>query len=244
MKRMMFVGVGIAVALFFVSGPVAASAEETPIVSYEDTPYIDAEGNIDYELAKDYAELVDSYTDENGTKWEVWLDEFGGHMWTESLTVDGILGFEDLFVPYYVVVYRSGQPYVYYSIPGSTCGHMWYVGSCGTHCYKWDACSDSSQYSCDPVDVTRVAAHATSDDDYCDANYIGYFHYPDGAGGWEFTDSYTCGTVGGSSWYALDDDDPNGTTDYGVGEKMVRWHYHVSSVAYYTDVYYYGPCII
>jgi hypothetical protein len=77
---MMFVGVGIAVALFFVSGPVAASADDAPVVSYEDTPYIDALGNFDAELAKEYADLVDSYTDADGVKWEVWLDAFGGQM--------------------------------------------------------------------------------------------------------------------------------------------------------------------
>jgi hypothetical protein len=172
----------VAMVMGFVSSASAqednAALEDQIVVTYDEAPYVDAEGNIDYELGKVFAELVESYVDEDGTKWEVWLDEFGGHMWTEYLTTEGTRGAEDLFVPYYVVVYRSGLPYVYYTVPGTTCGYIEYASTCGTNCYKWNLCHDSSSRNCDPSNVTEIAARATSDYDYCDANYVGFYADP------------------------------------------------------------------
>jgi hypothetical protein len=242
----------VAVVMGFVMSASAqeeddASLEDQIVVTYDEAPYVDAEGNVDYELGKDFAELVESYIDEDGTKWEVWLDEFGGHMWTEYLTTEGTRGDEDLFVPYYVVVYRSGLPYVYYTVPGTTCGYIEYASTCGTHCYKWNLCHDSSSRNCDPSNVTEIAARATSDYDYCDANYVGFYADPDDDNNyiWEDALDYDCWTVGGTtSTYDLDDTRPDGSEDYDPTENMVQWHYHVSGTGYYTQVRHQGPCII
>jgi hypothetical protein len=134
---------------------------------------------------------------------------------------------------------------VNYTVPGTACGYIWYAGSCGKSCYKWDLCSDSSQYSCDPDDITQIDAEATSDDDYCDANYVAYYNFPDNnpTTFWEVTDDKDCWTTSGTSYYWMTDDDPNGDDDYGI-EGMVRWQYRISGSTYNTKVFYYGPCII
>jgi len=108
MRKSILLVLGIAMAALL-AFPSMAGAQESSESVDADTPYIDEYGNFDSELAKEYAEIVDTYS-EDGVEWELWLDEIAGTMWSEpkggAATSDLVILW---FTPDWVYVYRSGS---------------------------------------------------------------------------------------------------------------------------------------
>jgi len=238
MKSILLV-LGIAMATVLAFPSIAGAQEDSESVE-ADTPYIDEYGNFDNEMAKEYADLVDSYVDEFGTEWDVWLDDVGFKIWAVSegdAYTDDII--EILFYPVWVRVYRQGLTTAQYTRSFTAAGIIKYEESCGTRCQQWLLCSRSS-YA--PTDVTRVEAEGYTDDDYCDGNFDTQYAPPPDHD-WEGTDSNDCWQFFGDWYYTLDDDDPDGDDDYQAGAKMVRFDYHVDGLHYSTRIVYQGTCI-
>jgi hypothetical protein len=178
----------MALVLGFAGG---ASAQEEEVGA--DALYLDADGNVDYELAKEYAEIVDGWVDEDGTEWEVWLDEAGARMWVEYLTPDGLLGDEELFVPSWITLFQSGDS-VTYNYYGSADGNIDYDTACGRRCFLWGACHYPGY---PPSDIAGIQAKAVSDEDYCDDDHKAFYDFPNGVtGSWVPVASDSCGAAG------------------------------------------------
>ncbi|EFK95062.1 secreted protein [sediment metagenome] len=179
-------------------------------LDYADTPYVGEGGTFDAEMAKDYAELVDTYVDEKGTTWEVWLDDIGGQMWEESVDGPGTLGIiYHLFVPDYVYVWRSGYDvaHYYYTNPVSD-GYLEYDSEIDCegfdHCYKWYVWS----WYADPCNPTEIRGRGRSVNDYCDSYYESPYRkgyaIPDGS--WQYpTETPVCYDAGSYYYYYMRD---------------------------------------
>jgi len=237
-----------------VSFALAASAQDwDEAVDDTDTPYIDAEGNFDIDMAKEYAEVVDSYVDEKGVAWDVWLDDVGGIMWYETAEmssaedgavsmVDGsgtqlLLVFGD--VPNYLKVWHHAaltgyytQVYNYYAT-----GYIEYWESCGTNCAKWWVWD----YAGTPSNVTKIEGRASSFSDYCDGTNNDYYYgAPDF--NWIIADEdSTCWTVGPTLTYYYSRGDGLPHVEYGPeNHRMIRWDYHISGTHDSTRVFWGG----
>jgi hypothetical protein len=227
---------------------------EDQIAVGDETPYVDEKGNFDVELAKEYAELVDNYVDENGVAWDVWLDEFGGQMWAEAVDAktgdavgDGVTPLVvHLFVPEGIQLWRASpfNDYVVYwrTGLGSGDGEITYTGSCGTRCSLWTAWVAMTTPSPMAENVEEILAYGTSSADYCDAYYNGSWYLPDGAFGLT-PDNETCEALpyGFGYKYWIGDDDyptPYSDNDYDYADRLVDWQYRISGLTYKTRVDY------
>ncbi|MCK9461148.1 MAG: hypothetical protein M0R80_16065 [Proteobacteria bacterium] len=256
-KHRVKVQVLIALACATWSALAVGTELDDAVVSGDETPYVDAEGNVDTELAKEYAERVDNYVDEFGTEWDVWLDEYGGQMWAESVGGEGTLGLViHLMFPYSVTVWRDdlSPTQVTYTIAGSYYGWIEYGG---TDCYgglarcsRWNLFAADHDPGCDePDNAYQIEAYArsTASFNFCDAYYDGRYH-PPGTSGW-IEDEEDCGAIsGGYEYYIFGDSGfvmsgGNFTYDWDDedDDHMVRWRYRTGGYYYYVEVHY-GGC--
>ena len=226
-----------------VSFALAASAQGwDEAVDDTDAPYIDAEGNVDYEMAKEYAELVDGYI-VDGVEWDVWLDQVGGLMWVEPKDGASTLDAVQVLFPNYVWVSRYNSTTCYYQ-DGSSGGVLYYDSEVSCHgadvCFRWYVCASG----CSPNDATRIRGRAHSDYDYCDQYYLDYGSwYATPGADWDEAGGTCYGTGSGYAYLIDDDDGFNDTSDYAEGNRMVRWDIEKRGVLYSTRVYYWGVCI-
>jgi len=245
MKAFVCAAIVALVTVGFVFLASAQEVDEEAGFGGDDAPYFDEEGNVDYEMAEQYAEVVDYYVDSNGTEWEVWLDEIGGLMWGKSVGGSGGLDLIiDFFTPEWVKVWHdgSGTP-LYYTRAGSEDGYIEYYGLLS--CDGFDLCMQWLVYAWDtPDNADDIEGRGHSASDRCDGYYDGYYAEPDGS----WTDSIPTADC----WWSLDgyqyrvrgdEDEFNGTADYDGDDRMVRWDYRFGNDDYSTRVYYGGPVI-
>ena len=244
--------------------------DETVVIDNAETPYLDEDGNFDATMAKEFAERVNSYVDENGVAWDVWLDELGGQMWAETMnakaaSLSGASVSTDsesatstasagtmtivihLFMPNFIKVWRNGDTAVTYTRTGNDNGYIEYSGNdgmCGgdSYCSDWKVWVTASDETTyeEPENPTVVQGQGGSGVNYC-GTYVGSYAAPPTGQEWHPATSQACYNNGSQYvFYTTGTEYFNGSTDYIENSNMVKWTYSSGGHSYRVIVQYGG----
>ena len=228
MKNMMLVVV-FAVAAMIAGNAAAQELDDT--LESEAPYYIAEDGSIDWELVKEWSEIVDTFVDDEGVERNLYLDFFNELMWDEPSQASITLGEGDR--TYYIVPTIMRW---YYEGGGSnewTSGDFTYVGSCGRNCRKWM----NNNGSC-PKDVDMIYARGGTPytADYCDGDYYGQYHrYTT----WYNAQTDNCGSGWLHYWYELSENTGLEWYDYSPVSypRMAAFKYKISGSSQRTEIW-------
>jgi hypothetical protein len=231
-----------ALALALVAG-FAGRASASQVVAEEETTQV-----VDWDDAAYYAELMETYVDDNGVWLNVYYDEGQNVLWSQPVDVSleeaaealikGSEHAETLLITQWVV------PTV-----------LWlcdYNESADANCtsgtnYKWgsgdfalDHVSGNYAYytaddpPCEMTSIERVRAKGTSNySDYCDDNYLGQYYHN---GSWPTAEEYSCYLAYLKFYYDLDESTGLVNETYLSGAYVARFIYYSSGTQYRSYV--------
>ncbi len=202
-----------------------------------DSSYIFSDtGEVDWPLVEQWAQVVDTFVDEEGLTINVYLDLFEEIMWEAPATGVGLDGGSRvvLMTPNYLRFYwEGGGSFTWYR----TAGDLVYAGTCSgmRNCYEWR----NNVGQC-PENIDRVRANAYTPyvNDYCDEDYEGKYDRDPGdssPGYWADPDDSHC-----TEWftwpkqYYIDDNSHIDDFDYYTGgtDYVVKFRYKISGTSY------------
>jgi hypothetical protein len=244
MKRMIHVGVGIAVALFFVSGPVAASETEemTEQVDWDDAAY--------------YAELMDTFVNDDAVVMDTYYDEGQNVLWSQPAS-ELVEAAADVFPQ--GAEYAMTLDFFEWIAPTllwlchedeGECidGHKWSGGDFNL----FDTSATVAYYEaldpdCSYTGIERIRAKGSSNFvDYCDAYYWGYYRN-DADTGWGSTDVRSCSGIGSPPSYRYTLDDSSHVDGYSYtptgATRVARFRFAVPGAAYHYSEIWLASCL-
>ncbi len=186
--------------------------------AYAEASYIAKDGTVIYEKAKESAEMVDWFEDEDGVGWDFWVDYKEGFAWYEvssdddNLTLFAISGgqsrFRPTMIPVGAAVWNPSYEEWTYSA-----GEIVYSTSCGTYCHVWDV-GDENPTTPQNVDEIYVLSKAIYTSNYCDCGSCDYDGFWDKASGGGAAEEDDCWRPYLSTYYYYEVDEDTNYDDY------------------------------
>ncbi len=231
MRNMMLVVV-CAVAAMIAGNAAAQELDDT--LESEAPYYIAEDGSIDWELVKEWSEIVDTFIDDEGVERNLYLDFFNELMWDEPSQAS-LLAVEGDRTTYMTPTLMR---FYYESGAGGGYGEWTtedfdYVGDCGRNCRKWMNNVDSCPQN---VEMIYAKGGTPYTADYCDGDYQGKYNRYNY---WYNAQSSSCGYGFLSYYYQLSENTGLDWYDYHPVNypKMAHFSYRISGSSNFMQIW-------